>query len=144
VTECICNVAPAIEKTDRIRKTSSELTSADTWDHIQARSVIKRNEHRVDTGLYALGNPGPESPVLVDGVRYRGGEIAPTDANISHGSRSTSQYLSHNIFDGDIRNAILLCQEPCMNRPLLIRSIGRQKARIRLLGCRALRSGSLH
>ncbi|MBN1640318.1 MAG: carbon monoxide dehydrogenase [Anaerolineae bacterium] len=48
-----------------IRQTTSELTWVNRWDHIQARWGVRRSEHRVEPGLYALGDPGPESPVFV-------------------------------------------------------------------------------
>ena len=45
--------------------TTSRLSLADHWDHFLARVGVKRNEHRVDPGLYALGHPTSESPVFV-------------------------------------------------------------------------------
>ncbi len=45
--------------------TTSRLTAKNTWDHILARWAINRDGHRVEPGLYALGSPVPESPVLV-------------------------------------------------------------------------------
>ncbi len=45
--------------------TSSRLTAKDRWDHFLARVGVKRSEHRVEPGLYALGNPTPNSPVFV-------------------------------------------------------------------------------
>jgi hypothetical protein len=48
-----------------IHPTTSRLTSADRWDHIQARWGVRRGQHRVKPGLYALGQPGPQSPVFV-------------------------------------------------------------------------------
>jgi hypothetical protein len=45
--------------------TSSRLTATDTWDHFLARVGVKRGEHRLEPGLYALGNPTPDSPVFV-------------------------------------------------------------------------------
>jgi hypothetical protein len=46
-------------------KTTDTLTSADHWVHIQARLGINRMLHRVKPGLYALGEPAPDSPVFV-------------------------------------------------------------------------------
>jgi hypothetical protein len=46
-------------------RASSTITRADRWDHFLARWGYKRNEHRVEPGLYALGDPTPESPVFV-------------------------------------------------------------------------------
>src|SRR5512141_1655554 len=48
-----------------IKSTTSELTFSNIWDHILARWGIKRMEHRVEPGLYTLGNPTPTSPVFV-------------------------------------------------------------------------------
>jgi hypothetical protein len=47
------------------KETSSTLTAANQWDHILARFGFKRAWHRVEPGLYRLGNPTPESVVLV-------------------------------------------------------------------------------
>ncbi len=48
-----------------LMKTTDTLTSADRWVHIQARLGINRMLHRVKPGLYALGEPAPDSPVFV-------------------------------------------------------------------------------
>lgn len=48
-----------------IQRTFSRLTAADRWDHMLARMGVHRMGHRVEPGLYALGNPKPESPVFV-------------------------------------------------------------------------------
>jgi hypothetical protein len=48
-----------------IRPTTSTLSRADRWDHFLARWGYKRSKHRVEPGLYALGAPTPDSPVLV-------------------------------------------------------------------------------
>lgn len=45
--------------------TTSTLTWRDHWDHFLARWGVDRSGHRVAPGLYALGQPGPESPVFV-------------------------------------------------------------------------------
>ncbi len=44
---------------------TSALTPANRWDHFLARWGFRRGEHKVRPGLYALGNPTPDSPVLV-------------------------------------------------------------------------------
>lgn len=44
---------------------SGTLDTGDTIDHILARLGQNRSGHRVTPGLYSLGNPGPESPVIV-------------------------------------------------------------------------------
>lgn len=45
--------------------TSSRLTRADRWDHFLVRIGHRRGSHRVSPGLYALGDPSPDSPVVV-------------------------------------------------------------------------------
>jgi hypothetical protein len=49
----------------KISPTTGTLTSHDRWDHFLARVGVRRGEHRVEPGLYALGNPSPDSPVFV-------------------------------------------------------------------------------
>jgi hypothetical protein len=48
-----------------IKLAASTITLANRWDHFLARWGIKRYHHLVEPGLYALGNPTPESPVFV-------------------------------------------------------------------------------
>ncbi len=47
------------------RTTTSQVTMADRLDHLLARLGYRRMEHRVAPGLYALGTPNADSPVLV-------------------------------------------------------------------------------
>ncbi len=47
------------------QSTTSTLTSTNLWDHTLARMGINRAMHRVDPGLYKLGNPTAESDVFV-------------------------------------------------------------------------------
>lgn len=47
------------------KDTSSTLTAANRWDHFLARFGYQRAWHRVEPGLYRLGQPTPESVVLV-------------------------------------------------------------------------------
>ena len=49
----------------KIFPVQSRLTTSDRWDHFLARIGVNRNGHRLEPGLYALGNPTPESPVFV-------------------------------------------------------------------------------
>ena len=49
----------------KILPVQARLTAANRWDHFLARIGVKRNEHRVAPGLYALGKPTPDSPVFV-------------------------------------------------------------------------------
>ncbi len=48
-----------------IKPVTATLTWSDRWDHVLARWGIRRNHHRVEPGLYALGHPAPDSPVFV-------------------------------------------------------------------------------
>jgi hypothetical protein len=72
-TNCGCCGGPAVKEaccapgaeSSPIRFTTSGLTRADRWDHFLARGGYKRNDHRVEPGLYALGDPTPDSPVFV-------------------------------------------------------------------------------
>lgn len=66
-------------KTDHVIKTTSgEITPANRRDHLMARLGVKREQHRVEPGLYTMGNPTKESPVFVsanytlsfDALRY--------------------------------------------------------------------------
>jgi hypothetical protein len=47
-----------------IRAVSGTITLANKFDHFLARWAIRRGDHRVDPGLYRIGNPTPESPVF--------------------------------------------------------------------------------
>lgn len=59
---CDCTAGPT---TLTIRPATSAITLADRWDHFLARWGVDRSGHRVEPGLYRLGNPGKSSPVLV-------------------------------------------------------------------------------
>jgi len=48
-----------------IERTSSSIALKNHWDHFTARIGFRRSWHRVNPGLYALGNPISESPVFV-------------------------------------------------------------------------------
>jgi len=48
-----------------VRSTTSDLTWSDRLDHLLARLAVNRMGHRVEPELYALGQPGAESPVFV-------------------------------------------------------------------------------
>src|SRR5664280_605692 len=49
----------------RIPRVSSELQGRDHWGALRARWGVGRMDYMVDPGLYALGNPDNDSPVLV-------------------------------------------------------------------------------
>jgi hypothetical protein len=48
-----------------VPKVSSGLRKSDRWGSFKARFGVGRMEYAVDPGLYALGNPDSDSPVLV-------------------------------------------------------------------------------
>lgn len=48
-----------------IPRVSSSLSGKDRWGTIKARWGVGRMNYTVDPGLYALGTPGEDSPVLV-------------------------------------------------------------------------------
>ena len=48
-----------------IHSVTSQMTASNHWDHFLARWGVNRSGHRVEPGLYALGNPTPDSPVFV-------------------------------------------------------------------------------
>ena len=48
-----------------VPRVSSELHRRDHWGAVKARWGVGRMDYAVDPGLYALGNPERESPVLV-------------------------------------------------------------------------------
>lgn len=48
-----------------IKSTSGDITLANRLDHLMARLGVKREQHLIEPGLYALGKPAKESPVLV-------------------------------------------------------------------------------
>jgi len=55
----------SITAAPKIFPTTHRLTARNRWDHFLARVGVKRGEHRLEPGLYALGNPTPDSPVFV-------------------------------------------------------------------------------
>jgi hypothetical protein len=55
----------AVSHQPAIRPATDALTFADRWDHFLARWGVNRSGHRVEPGLYALGDPTPDSPVFV-------------------------------------------------------------------------------
>jgi len=57
---CLSDNPPVSE----IRTTTSTVTFANRLDHFLARWGWKRESHRVEPGLYRLGNPDPDSPVF--------------------------------------------------------------------------------
>jgi hypothetical protein len=48
-----------------IKSTSGEITLANRLDHLMARLGVKREQHLIEPGLYAMGKPTKDSPVFV-------------------------------------------------------------------------------
>jgi CO dehydrogenase/acetyl-CoA synthase delta subunit len=58
-------IGRVITPSGEVPQVSSDLTAADRWGAVKARWGVGRMRFTVDPGLYALGNPREESPVLV-------------------------------------------------------------------------------
>ena len=72
-SSCSCTLGPQTQAcsclsdnppVSEIRTTTSTVTFANRLDHFLARWGWKRESHRVEPGLYRLGNPDPDSPVF--------------------------------------------------------------------------------
>lgn len=48
-----------------VQSTTSHIKLSHRWDHFLVRIGHKRSTHRINSGLYALGNPREDSPVFV-------------------------------------------------------------------------------
>ncbi len=48
-----------------IKSTSGDITLTNRLDHLMARLGVKREQHLIEPGLYALGKPTDESPVFI-------------------------------------------------------------------------------
>lgn len=48
-----------------IQPTTSAITLRNRWDHFLTRWSVRRMEHRIEPGLYALASPVADSPVFV-------------------------------------------------------------------------------
>jgi hypothetical protein len=59
-----CNCTGQVPEARDIQVATSTITTADRLDHFLARWGWNRGGHRVDPGLYRLGNPGADSPVF--------------------------------------------------------------------------------
>jgi hypothetical protein len=59
-----CNCSMPVSPAPGIRGTTSLITPANKLDHILARLGWNRGGHRVEPGLYRLGNPGKDSLVF--------------------------------------------------------------------------------
>ncbi len=48
-----------------VYRVSTDLTTADTWEHVRCRTSAFRESYAVKPGLYAVGNPDKDSDVFV-------------------------------------------------------------------------------
>lgn len=65
IPECSCSPPAGAEAADTTLITAtSTITTENRLDHISARIGINRMGHRVEPGLYQLGNPDSDSPVF--------------------------------------------------------------------------------
>jgi hypothetical protein len=55
----------SIPSSPNVSPTTAQISFTEHWDHFLARTGVRRGEHRVEPGLYAVGTPTPESPVFV-------------------------------------------------------------------------------
>lgn len=55
----------SITSLPKVTATTHQITLSNRWDHFLARVGYKRSQHRTEPGLYSIGNPSPDSPVLV-------------------------------------------------------------------------------
>jgi len=62
---CSCPGAAVNAAAPLVRPALSTLTGRDRRDHFLARFGVRRYQHIVEPGLYALGTPGADSPVFV-------------------------------------------------------------------------------
>ena len=51
--------------TGPVARITTELSRSDHWEHVKCRISAFRNSYTVNPGLYAVGNPGKTSDVLV-------------------------------------------------------------------------------
>ena len=63
----ICNFVEEFIQTPvgSVPRISTRIDSADRWGTFKVRSGIGRNEYKVTPGLYCVGHPGPDDPVLI-------------------------------------------------------------------------------
>jgi hypothetical protein len=59
-----CGCGALTSSGTEIKSTDSRITTTNRLDHFLARWGVNRGGHRVEPGLYRLGNPNPESPVF--------------------------------------------------------------------------------
>ncbi len=59
-----CGCTAACCRTQAIQTTTGTITLANRLDHLLARFGWRRSEHRVEPGLYRLGDPNADSPVF--------------------------------------------------------------------------------
>ncbi|MDY3203163.1 MAG: carbon monoxide dehydrogenase, partial [Methanocorpusculum sp.] len=59
-----CGCAENSSRPPTIKTTTGMITFSDRLDHLLARLGWRRSEHRVEPGLYRLGDPDADSPVF--------------------------------------------------------------------------------
>jgi len=59
-----CSCPGSSTPPQEIRVTTGTITTANHVDHFLARWGVRRGNHRVEPGLYRIGNPAPDSPVF--------------------------------------------------------------------------------
>ena len=57
-------VVAAMSESPRYTRVTSDWKAADSWEAFRCRLGMHRSPHRVEPGLYCIGRPGPDSPVL--------------------------------------------------------------------------------
>jgi len=55
----------SITSLPKVTRTTNHITWANKWDHFLVRAGYKRSQHRVEPGLFSIGNPTSDSPVFV-------------------------------------------------------------------------------
>jgi len=60
----VCSCTGTATPPQEIRSVTSTITITNRYDHVLARWGVRRGNHRVEPGLYRLGNPNPDSPVF--------------------------------------------------------------------------------
>ncbi|MFV0527671.1 MAG: mercury methylation corrinoid protein HgcA [Lachnospiraceae bacterium] len=65
MSDCCCTDSAACGCDSEIMTASTVLTAKDYWGTCKVRFGFGRMEYKVDPGVYALGNPSADAPVLV-------------------------------------------------------------------------------
>ena len=60
----ILTAVTALQESPRFTRVISQWSAADRWGALRCRLGTNRSPRRVEPGLYCIGRPGPDSPVL--------------------------------------------------------------------------------